>query len=313
MQPHAEHHEIVTADLTADVADLAARAQATSGLTSFSDELWLAFRDGSANTVLSATNQQDTLVGVAFSAPQGDRVGAELLVDPEHRGQGYGGSLLTSLLDDRDGELWVWSHGDHPAAATLALQHGLERARELYQLRRPLGPADMEITVSPPAGVTIRTFVMGQDEHAWAAVNQAAFAWHPEQGAMTAENLRNTENEEWFDPAGFFLAEDDDGTLLGFHWTKVHPRGDDGSAVGEVYVLGVHPDAHGRGLGKVLTAAGLRYLAGLPGVQTVMLYVEGDNAPALAIYRGQGFTDHVVDVAYRSPPPPTAGLPGPTE
>src|SRR5690625_617400 len=129
MQPHAEHHEIVTADLTADVADLAARAQAASGLTSFSDELWHAFRDGSANTVLSATNQQDTLVGVAFSAPRGDRVGAELLVDPEHRGQGYGGSLLTNLLDDRDGELWVWSHGDHPAAATLALQNGLERAR----------------------------------------------------------------------------------------------------------------------------------------------------------------------------------------
>lgn len=307
MRPHAQRHDTVDVDLVADVADLAARARAATGLTSFSDELWQAFRDGSANTVLTSTDQHGDLVGVAFSAPQGDRIGAELLVDPEHRGQGHGEALLTRLLDDRGGELWVWSHGDHPAAATLAGHHGLERARELYQLRRPLGPEDTEITVSPPDGVTIRTFVVGQDEHAWAAVNQAAFAGHPEQGAMTAENLRGTENEDWFDPDGFFLAEDDDGTLLGFHWTKVHPPEGAGSAVGEVYVVGVHPDAHGRGLGKALTAVGLRYLAGLPGVHTVMLYVEGDNAPALAIYRRQGFTDHVVDVGYRSPPPAAAG------
>jgi len=33
----------------------------------------------------------------------------------------------------------------------------------------------------------------------------------------------------------------------------------------------------------------------------VALYVEGDNAPALALYRRQGFVDHTVDVQYAAP------------
>ena len=44
------------------------------------------------------------------------------------------------------------------------------------------------------------------------------------------------------------LAVDAAGRLLGFHWTKV----EDG--VGEVYVVGVDPSAHGAGLGTALTA-----------------------------------------------------------
>ena len=41
------------------------------------------------------------------------------------------------------------------------------------------------------------------------------------------------------------------GRLLGSHWTKVHPAGDAGAEpVGEVYVLGVDPDAQGLRLGR---------------------------------------------------------------
>ncbi len=42
--------------------------------------------------------------------------------------------------------------------------------------------------------------------------------------------------EPWFDPAGLLLAEDADGTLLGFHWTKRHDE-----RLGEVYVVGISP------------------------------------------------------------------------
>ena len=66
-----------------------------------------------------------------------------------------------------------------------------------------------------PAGVTIRTFRPGQDEAAWLAVNAAAFANHPEQGAVTAADLAERMAEPWFDPDGFFVAERDgrDGRL----------------------------------------------------------------------------------------------------
>jgi mycothiol synthase len=97
--------------------------------------------------------------------------------------------------------------------------------------------------------------------------------------------------QPWFDPAGFLIAEQD-GAMVGFHWTKVHPDG-----LGEVYVLGVDPERHGGGLGRALTVAGLRYLYDR-GLRTVLLYVESDNAAALAVYRRLGFTTWKTDVMY---------------
>ena len=89
--------------------------------------------------------------------------------------------------------------------------------------------------------------------------------------------------EDWFDPSGLLVADDGDG-LLGFHWTKRHS-----ADLGEVYVVGIDPAAQGRGLGRVLTAAGLTHLAE-GGVAEVMLFVESDNAAGRRLYEGLGFT-----------------------
>ena len=72
--------------------------------------------------------------------------------------------------------------------------------------------------------------------------------------------------------------------MVGFHWTKQHSP-----ALGEVYVVGIDPSAQGQGLGTVLTLAGLHHLTDL-GVAEILLYVESDNAPAVAVYSGLGFT-----------------------
>ena len=56
--------------------------------------------------------------------------------------------------------------------------------------------------------------------------------------------------------------------------------------LGEVYIVGVDLAAQGRGLGRLLTLAGL-YLSA--GVSEVMLYVEGDNTRRIEYVREAGF------------------------
>ncbi len=181
----------------------------------------------------------------------------------------------------------VWAHGRHSPVLAAAAGRGYRRVRELWQLRRAADEPVPDAAV--PDDVVIRPFVPGRDEDAWLAVNAAAFATHAEQGAWTRHDLAAREAEEWFDPAGFLLAWRAD-ELLGFHWTKLHPDG-----MGEVYVLGVAPAAQGARLGPALLAAGLRHLAGR-GVGGVLLYVDGDNTPAIRLYERFGFTRHDLDV-----------------
>ena len=223
---------------------------------------------------------------------------AELVVHPAHRGRRLGYRLGEALLDASGHRLRIWAHGGLPAARHLARSLGLSKFRELRQMRRSL--TDLRLPEArPAAGVRVRTFVPGKDEEAWLAVNAAAFAHHPEQGSLTLRDLKARMAEPWFDPAGFFLAVRGEGAeerLLGFHWTKVHPE----ERLGEIYVLGVAPEAQGLGLGRTLTTIGLTHLAEERGLPTAMLYVDADNTAAVRLYEGLGFRTWETDLMYRT-------------
>ncbi|PKV93341.1 mycothiol synthase [Amycolatopsis echigonensis] len=240
--------------------------------------------------------------GYAHLDTEGDSHGhqvAELFVHPEFRRRGVGTALAQAVVERGDAGLRVWAHGDHPGAAAIAKKLGLGRQRELLVLHVAVSGADWPEPVLHN-GFRLRTFVPGQDEDALVAVNARAFDWHPEQGALTVAEVRAEERHAWFDPAGLFLAENESGEIVGFHWTKVHdpvPGRFDGDPVGEVYVVGVDPATQGSGLGKALTLAGLRYLRAR-GLPRVILYVEGDNAAALAVYNKLGFQRFETDVQY---------------
>jgi mycothiol synthase len=246
------------------------------------------------------TGPDGGLAGYAHVDTAGDARGrpvAELIVHPDRRGQGVGTALAASLVEHvARRPLRVWAHGDHPAAARIADRLGFARVRELLKMRLDLDAAGAPRPQAPtwPPGVRVRTFVPGRDEPDVVAVNRRAFNWHPEQGALTVHDLATAEDEPWFDPDGFFLAVDADDRVLGFHWTKVHSGT---PPVGEVYVVGVDPAAQGGGLGRALTLAGLHHLAAA-GLSTVVLYVEADNAPAVAVYTRLGFTRMLTDVQY---------------
>lgn len=216
----------------------------------------------------------------------------QLVVDPAQRRKRVGHALLGCLLELAPTPLQVWAVGDTAAARALAAHDGLVPARELLVMTRPLN-AELR-PPRLPEGVTVRPFVRGQDEQAWLGVNARAFASHPEQGAVTLEDLADRMAEPWFDPAGFLLAERD-GRLVGSHWTKQHS-----ATLGEVYVLGVDPDAGGHGLGGALLDLGLQHLRDA-GMSEVELYVEGDHEHAVALYRGRGFSTANRDVMYARP------------
>lgn len=216
-----------------------------------------------------------------------------LVVHPDYRRRGIGTDLLTKLLALRQAQgASFWATRDTPAAQALATRLGLVRQRELVIMKRPLTEQPEPAPI--PTGIEIRPFRVGADEDQWLTVNRRAFADHPEQGGITRADLDQRIAQDWFDPDGFLVAVDGE-TMIGFHWTKQHP-----GKVGEVYVIGVDPGRSGGGIGSALLTRGLAHLADR-GNREVILYTEGDNAGAIALYERYGFTIDNRDVMYGRP------------
>lgn len=320
---------LVTDDLAPTLSDqvlaLADAAREADGVAPLSEHTLLRVRHGapSGSSRFHVVVEDETVVGFAFvERVAGEPDSGEVVVRPGHRGRGHGTALLRSVHRDAGPQgVRVWAHGRTPQAVSVASEEGWTAVRELHKMRMPLrdiagdepggprpAPALPEPVLRPEVAerVSLRTFVVGQDEQAWLEANARAFADHPEQGQLTLDDLLQREVEDWFDPHGFFLATTRDGAVAAFHWTKVHADGaglTDGEAVGEVYVVGVHPEWQGTGLGRALTLMGLRHLrdSGLPWVH---LYVDGDNEAAVRLYASLGFDRWDTDVMYA---PPAAG------
>ena len=256
----------------------AVAAAEVDGAAPLDEATWRSLRGGDEGWSAVVTRQ-------GFALTHGEDL--HLVVHPDHRGRGLGAGFLA----DVEGPAQSWSHGGHPAAATLAARFGFRRARNLWVMRRPA--AEPLPPPRPSPDVDVRTYT-DADAAELLRVNAEAFADHPEQGAMDASDLASRMAEPWFDPAGLLVATQGP-RMLGFHWTK--QRSPDR---GEVYVVGIDPHAQGRGLGRALTLAGLHHLVGL-GVSEIVLYVEAENHAALATYTKLGFTHADADthVMYR--------------
>ncbi|MGB3857723.1 MAG: mycothiol synthase [Ornithinimicrobium sp.] len=308
---------------SADVMSLSVRATTHDGVKPLSEQTVLDARrlpaEGAAATHTSHLLIFDNpgeinarVIGYGHIEHPGDGEPAtfELVIHPEHRGQGLGHGLLGQILSTWPGARG-WAHGNLEAAQSLAQGRDLRPVRELWQMSRPVDREDADSLpqVDLPEDFALRSFEVGRDEEAWLAVNARAFADHGEQGRTTLQDLQDRMSETWFDPHGFLLIEDvsdpDHPRLAGFHWTKVEPAepGSSRSTAGEVYVVGVDPAYQGRGLGRVSTVVGLRHLQAC-GLSEVRLYVDGDNAAAVATYRKLGFERIGIDVMYSAEPLP---------
>jgi mycothiol synthase len=231
----------------------------------------------------------------------------ELLVDAGRDGSpAVADALLGSALEEvarwGGGPVRLWVPKASAADDALSAAHGFVPERDLIQMRCPLPPPrSAALGASQASGrsgddfpLPTRPFRPGRDEDAWLAVNNRAFESHPEQGHWDRATLEEREREPWFDPDGFLVLESG-GRMAGSCWTKVHAA--TYPPMGEIYVIGVDPDFHGRGWGRALTWAGLDWLAGR-GLSVGMLYVDADNGAAVHLYRSMGFTEDHVDRSY---------------
>jgi mycothiol synthase len=189
------------------------------------------------------------------------------------------------------GPVFVWVTRPTDEDDAVAEAAGLQLGRDLWEMRAPLP------LPSPVPDLVWRPFQRGLDEDAWLEVNNRAFDWHPEQGGWTREKLEEALAEPWVDLSDF-LVHERDYRMAGFCWTKLHPATEEDPALGEVYVIGVHPDFHGLGLGSALNVVAMDWVHRRHGIDVGNLYVDATNEPAVRMYEKLGYSVHHVDRAY---------------
>lgn len=270
------------------VSSVIARAADHDGFEPLSDQIAADLRDGVGTSIVDVG-------GFAHVSPRDDAWTMQIVVEPPARTPDR--AVVRRLLAEAKrvvaasggGRLDWWVAQPEDADDEAAASVGMHVDRNLFQMRRTL-----------PAGerskVITRGFRVGDDDAAWVAVNNRAFAGHPEQGNWTVETLRQRRAAVWFDADGFRIHEID-GRIAAFCWTKIHPAPQQDQRDGEIYVIGVDPDFQGLGLGRHLTLAGLDWLAD-HGITRGLLYVDGDNAAAVGLYHALGFTISRTDRAY---------------
>lgn len=219
---------------------------------------------------------EDGIAGYVGLAPAREREWAmELVSLPTATSSLVRAALAT--VRERDGRRLRWWVYDS-SLEELPPIHGFRAERELLSMGRRLPvPRSLRRT-----GISSTGFRPGVDEEAWLEVNNEAFAGHPENGAQTLGDLQRRMEMDWFDADGLRMAWEG-GRLAGFCWTKDH-----GDGQGEIYIIAVHPDFQGRGLGEVLVIDGMRHLTRV-GCERVFLYTEGDNHAAIRLYERLGF------------------------
>jgi len=279
------------------------RVEASHGHRILSDQLRLDLQDASASQppVVAIAGNGNNIASVAIATRSNDGWTLEVVSEHDHSFpppreviNTVVGGILQQLTPQSDLRLTWWARAHDPWVEHVASALGFSEHRRLHQMRLPL-THDVAIEFRNSAAVT-RPFRLNADEDAWLVVNNSAFASHEEQGGWSREQLARRLNAPWFEAEDVRL-HPIDGDVNAFCWTKRHDASLHEPALGEIYAIAVSPGQAGKGLGKQMVMAGFSHLADT-GITIGMLYVDADNAAAMALYESIGLEVHHTDRAY---------------
>lgn len=251
---------------------------AADGYYPLTEAAVLAVRQGEGRGVV--VTDGGVIVGFVHRRHDGERFIVETAIHPDCRAVQAHLALQAAVGDLGASPVWLWASEIETLSAAHEL--GFVERRRLVQLVRSL-PIDDRAVIAE--GVVVETFRPGVDEGAFIAVNNAAFADHPDNADWDFAEMQDRMSRSWFDPQGVFIARLK-GRPVGVVWTKRHARD-----VGEIYIIGVHPKAQGMGLGRALTLIGLDYQYREQGARQAMLYTEADNEAGRSLYASLGFDE----------------------
>lgn len=276
--------------MTALLVPMAASAEELAGFVDAIDDPLPALSEhkrrrlgGAEDALVRAWAADGTLAVVSVAAAHaGDRPhwAVEVAVHPGARRPDLEEEALAAAALDVPGPHTLWAHRPAQLAAAAALGY-----REVRRVVRMEGPFP---EVQPGGWATVGP--LGRDDDAALIdVHNRAFAGHGEASGMTRRRLDELRSAPWFDGDGVVAARRR-GRLVGYCWTKLHDNGD-----GEIYFLAVDPAAQGHGVGEALAAAAYAHLRHRGAVRA-MLWVDGDNDAAVALYRRIGLGPTVSNV-----------------
>ncbi|MGB0113205.1 MAG: N-acetyltransferase [Ilumatobacteraceae bacterium] len=219
------------------------------------------------------------VVGVALLVGHGH---TEFLIDPAAV---HAHTALRLLLD------WLLESGaadfetpvQDTARVAALLDHGLVPTRSSFDLERPVDVTDLG-AARWPSEITLSTFRAGvddQDVHdviysVWTDVVGHTFRPIEEWRSLIIDR-------PWFDPSLIVVTRRPDGAVAGVAICREF-----GDGVGWVSQIAVGRPDRGLGLGRAMLVEGFRRLAARPGVTSLGLSVEAENATALGLYRSVG-------------------------
>jgi len=237
----------------------------------------------SEQTVSALAYMDKKLVGFLGGVIKAGNLEAKIFIsNPDEDHKTITTKMFEKLNENFKGKIQIWVSSQYPSKLSTLQSLGLKKTREVVQL-------ECQLPVNGEYLPTQKFTDSNTDE--LIQVNNLAFTNHPDQGDLNQKKFQNIQNEKWYKHSLIRVFKIRN-SIAGFCWIKPHVS----KNAGEIYVLAIHPDHQGKGLGKKLLRSGLTQIQHL-GFSTAFLFTEADNHLALNVYKKIGFRIVRSDIA----------------